>query len=220
MNIGIYTITDIVNNKLYVGSTVNAFNKRRNQHFHLLGIDKHPNPHLQKAYNDLGKENLKFEILEECSIEYCKSQEQYWMNLLKSWDINFGYNVMPSPNSTCGYRFSSEAKRKMAISQLRFRGKTSKKDIENHFKKKETPKLTKEEVSKLLSEKNSGKGNPMYGKKPTPRKVCKLTLNGEVIENYNSTMEAQRKNNVKISRALKNGSTAGGYRWRYINENN
>lgn len=216
MNIGIYTITDIVNNKLYVGSTVNAFNKRRNQHFHLFKINQHPNPHLQKIYNEFGKENLKFEILEECLSEYCKSQEQYWMNTLKSWNFSFGYNIMPTPNSTSGYRFSDEAKKKMAISQLKFRGKTSKEDVENHFKKKEIPKLTKEEVKDLLSKKNSGKGNPMYGKIAYPRKVAKLALNGDIIEMYISVMEASRQNNLHISRALKNGSTAGGYKWKYL----
>jgi group I intron endonuclease len=221
MRTGVYTFTNSINGKLYVGSTINSFVRRRNQHLYLLRRGTHSNGPLQEAYKIIGEANLIFEILEECHIAFCRSQEQYWSNLLQSYNSDYGYNIGGNVKNRQGAKCSLESKRKMAVSQLKYRGVTSKEEIEEHFKKKSTPKLTKDEVRALSSKRNSGKGNPMYGKKPTPRKVCKLSLDGQLIEIYNSGMEAQRKNNLKnLSRALKTGSTAGNYKWIYFNENN
>lgn len=60
----IYCIKNILNNKVYIGSSVN-FNKRKNLHLHYLKNNKHHSNHLQKAWNKYGKENFVFEIIEK-----------------------------------------------------------------------------------------------------------------------------------------------------------
>lgn len=61
---GIYQIRNIINNKIYVGSTV-CFKNRWAVHLFLLDRNKHGNSHLQSAWNKYGKDNFIFEILEE-----------------------------------------------------------------------------------------------------------------------------------------------------------
>jgi group I intron endonuclease len=61
-SIGIYKITNIVTNKLYVGSSIDI-KRRKYEHIRLLKNNKHNNIHLQNAYNKYGILNLKWEIL-------------------------------------------------------------------------------------------------------------------------------------------------------------
>ena len=47
--IGIYKIQNLVNDKYYIGSTVDSFNKRLNHHYHALIRGNHKNDHLQNT---------------------------------------------------------------------------------------------------------------------------------------------------------------------------
>lgn len=61
--IGIYSIKNLINNKIYIGSSINI-TKRINQHFNNLKNNKHNNKHLQFSYNKYGIKNFSYEILE------------------------------------------------------------------------------------------------------------------------------------------------------------
>lgn len=52
---GIYQILNLINNKRYIGQTIN-FDNRKRQHFSLLKRNQCHNLHLQKSYNKYGKE--------------------------------------------------------------------------------------------------------------------------------------------------------------------
>lgn len=78
MNSGIYKITNSINKKCYIGSSVDL-KKRRYEHFSSLSKNKHTNPHLQRSYNKHGKDNFSFEILELCDIRDLKIIEQRWI---------------------------------------------------------------------------------------------------------------------------------------------
>lgn len=64
-NSGIYCIKNVLNNKKYIGSTLN-FRFRLRNHFYELRKNKHGNIHLQNAFNKYGIKFFKFMILEEC----------------------------------------------------------------------------------------------------------------------------------------------------------
>jgi group I intron endonuclease len=89
---GIYTITNLVDNKIYVGQT-NNFYHRWAVHISHLKHNKHSSTYLQNAWNKYGEESFKFEILEECSIDLLFSLEHYWCNLLQTHNSNYGYNT-------------------------------------------------------------------------------------------------------------------------------
>ena len=59
----VYKIKNLVNNKVYIGSTVNTKN-REYKHFWMLNKGIHDNEHLQKSFNKYGSKNFVFEIVE------------------------------------------------------------------------------------------------------------------------------------------------------------
>jgi len=111
--IGIYTITNIVDNKIYVGESINI-NSRLYNHLRMLKNNKHSNTHLQNSYNLYGENNFKFEILEECNKELNKSQENYWCNMLNTHDRNYGFNLrLTAPDNH--YKVTDDIKNKISI---------------------------------------------------------------------------------------------------------
>lgn len=90
---GIYKIRNLINGKIYVGSTQD-FSFRKKEHFWELKNNKHYNQYLQRAFNKYGEENFVFEILEECNIENLLVREQYYLDTLQPFD-EVGYNVNP-----------------------------------------------------------------------------------------------------------------------------
>lgn len=64
MKKGIYKITNLKNNKVYIGQSENLIN-REWSHFYWLDRNEHHNEHLQQSYNKHGRNNFKFEILEQ-----------------------------------------------------------------------------------------------------------------------------------------------------------
>ena len=106
MNTGVYHILNLVNNKFYIGSTATlGFIGRWKTHRNQLRINKHPNPHLQSAWNKYGELQFKFEIIEECLPEHCVVREQHYFNIDKPQ-----YNILTTAGSVRGYRHSDAAK--------------------------------------------------------------------------------------------------------------
>ena len=90
--IGIYSIKNLVNQKFYIGESVNVL-KRLGRHKTNLKYNRHSNKHLQYAYNLYGRENFEFKIIEECSLEERFQREKYWVAYYDSF-YN-GYNMTP-----------------------------------------------------------------------------------------------------------------------------
>ena len=88
---GIYTITNIKNGKLYVGSSKNIY-RRWKDHKNMLRRNEHHSQHLQAAWNKYGKDNFIFEVIEKCKEEDLLIREQYYIDLYCSFDSYFGYN--------------------------------------------------------------------------------------------------------------------------------
>lgn len=90
---GIYTITNIKNNKIYVGRSVDI-NTRWKLHQKQLLKNRHENILLQRAFNKYGKEYFIYQIIELVDKEEVLiEREQYWMDFLKSYDTKIGYNI-------------------------------------------------------------------------------------------------------------------------------
>lgn len=89
---GVYSITNTVNNKIYIGSSVDIYGRWVN---HELNLNKntHHNSYLQRAWNKYGKENFKFEIIEKCPKDKRIEVEQKWYEYYKSGDRKYGYNM-------------------------------------------------------------------------------------------------------------------------------
>lgn len=98
-NCGIYKIENCINGKLYIGQS-NNLHRRKNRHFNELRTDKHPNQHLQRAFNKYGEENFKFEVILFCEEDELLYYEDFFIRYFNT--IQLGYNIcdaaMPPDN--------------------------------------------------------------------------------------------------------------------------
>lgn len=86
---GIYIIKCVVNEKLYIGSSVNC-RTRCKDHVRLLSKGTHGNKYLQAAWNKYGAKNFNFWVLEECPTEdSLLVREQFWIDKYRSAEIGF-----------------------------------------------------------------------------------------------------------------------------------
>ena len=87
---GIYKITNQINNKCYIGQSVDI-SKRWKDHAKCgLGIDAPQGNKLYKDMQEVGIWNFSWELLEACPREQLNEKEKYYINLYQSQD--FGYN--------------------------------------------------------------------------------------------------------------------------------
>lgn len=93
-NSGIYKITNLINNKVYVGKT-NNFYKR--YHAYKTAIKKQNinkiNQYFLNAINKHGSNNFEFSIIEFCNVDSLAERELYWIKKLKSTNRLLGYNL-------------------------------------------------------------------------------------------------------------------------------
>lgn len=113
---GIYLIINLYNNKIYVGSSKNLW-ERKLSHFRDLRNQKHKNIYLQNSYNKYGKEYFIMVMIEK--VEDKKdliSREQYWIDILDACNKNIAYNICPNAENKLGHKHSEETKKKMSKS--------------------------------------------------------------------------------------------------------
>ena len=84
--IGIYKITNQLNNKFYIGQSVHI-ETRWAEHCQPGAQSK-----IAQAIKEYGKENFTFEVLEECSVTELDQKENYYIALYNALGDN-GYNV-------------------------------------------------------------------------------------------------------------------------------
>lgn len=90
--IGIYCITNNINNKRYIGQSKDIY-KRWSVHICLLNKGEHDNKHLQNSWSKYGESNFSFTIIEECDEECLDERECYYILKYNTIDSNFGYNL-------------------------------------------------------------------------------------------------------------------------------
>lgn len=207
---GVYTITCLVNNKIYVGKAVNV-GERLNTHRYELREGKHQNSHLQNAWNKYKEKNFKFEILEECHEDFLCSQEHYWCNLLNTRDRKYGYNLANT---------HPECRNRKTESEITKRTQTRRRNAEERgYWVPESYRLRLKQTSKI---------SPKMREKQLERsrkKVVKMDMEGNELQIYSSMVEAAQDNNLwtqGISLACSGKyKQCGGFKWRiFIEEKN
>jgi group I intron endonuclease len=108
MNSGVYEISFINSNKKYIGSAVNL-NNRKKAHISQLRNNKHPNKHLQNAFNKYGEENYIFKTLLICDSVNCLLYEQMVLDYFTPEKL---YNKRIIAKSNYGIKYPEDVKKK------------------------------------------------------------------------------------------------------------
>lgn len=117
---GIYGIRNLINNKIYIGSSRNIHSRITN-HKCLLRKNKHKNIYLQNSYNKYGLLNFLFFKIEICELEMLLELESKYINFYSSSDPKFGFNMIHIDKDTKRNTHSDKSRRKMSESgKLRY----------------------------------------------------------------------------------------------------
>lgn len=97
---GIYCIRNLVNDKKYIGKSINI---RQRIYNHIGGLrsgdTKRENQYFINSWNKYGKNNFEYFILEIIDInrddidEFTKERELFWIKFFMTTDDNYGYNL-------------------------------------------------------------------------------------------------------------------------------
>lgn len=140
---GIYYIKNIINNKLYIGQSIDVYTRLSRHRTDLRsGRDS---KHLQRAYDKYGEDNFEFTMFMECSVEDLDFWEKHYIAEWNTQDENFGYNL--DGGGSKSRLMSEETKALMSQAQK--------------------GRIVSEETKKKLSTNHadfSGVNNPNFGK--------------------------------------------------------
>ena len=167
---GIYKITNCVNNKVYIGKSVDILNKRWPYHKALLNNGAHVNKHLQHSWNKYGEKNFDFSIIFECPQDELDKYEIYYIAVYKSYLSEYGYNKTYGGDGSIP---TDETRAKMSIAHMGILG---------------TPESKAKQSLKLR-----GENNPMYGRKKELSPVYGKPKSDETIQKLKDCWTDERK---------------------------
>ena len=122
----IYKITNKVNNKIYIGKTKKFYKEnyfgiegRFSNHIASANSKSKCNdcPRLYNAIRKYGKDNFIIELIEKTTTELIDQREIYYINLLKSFDSNIGYNIALGGGGRSVVNLSDEVRNKISKAQ-------------------------------------------------------------------------------------------------------
>ena len=199
--VGIYKITNIVNNKIYIGSSNDVF-KRKREHISALKNNTHCNIHLQRAYNYYGEDSFIFEVIELCEEGNLLEVEQKYLDKYFDDGINC-YNENPIANKPPSRKGCEPWN----------------KNKQNVYSKETLIKLRNSKIGIPCSEEIKQKLRETAKNKTF--KTAKLVICVESNIVYKSINEASRQTNIdrkNITKCCnKQRKTAGGYHWEFFN---
>lgn len=195
----IYKIVNKINNKVYIGQTVNK-DLRWKQHIRNDG--KNPNLLIGKAFNKYGIENFEYIIIEECENCNMSEREKYWIKHYDSY--NSGYNMtiggealFGENNPFYGKTHTIETKEKLSLlasqrigNKNPFYGKHHSEETLELMRKVHKGVKPSEETKKKMSEAQKGEKNHFYGKhhsKETKKKLSETRRDKTPLIAYNDT---------------------------------
>lgn len=229
---GIYIIRNKINNKIYIGQSINIHNRIKSH--------KYRGSLFYKAIKKYGWDNFYYEILEECSNDFLDEKEIFYIKKYKSIDKDIGYNILTEPKENPvpkGSKRTQELKDKWSLNR-----KGKRKGIENSF----YGKKHSDDAKKIMSDRKKisyiGKGNPFFGKKHSIETISKLKeigqkrdmsrffkkviqidlITNQIIKEWNSAADAaefllgSRRKAGGITQTCKGKyKSSNGYLWKY-----
>lgn len=180
MEIKVYSITNKINNKRYVGVTKD-FNTRQRRHLWELRNNRHSNRKLQQDYNVFGASAFEIEILEvlkDASKEEGFKKELHYIEKYDScengYNMSYGADGSALAKITDGTR---EKHRREMLGNTYWLGRKHTEETKKKIGAVHKGKTVKLSTRKKLSEsakKKTGEKNPFYGKHHTEETKQKI----------------------------------------------
>ena len=111
---GIYKITCLANEKVYIGSSIDL-DRRYSDHLKNLKNQTHCNPHLQNAWNKYGSESFTFEVIQY--VPYLARLifwEQLYLDYYHAANRVHGFNICPKAGNCLGVKHTLETRAKLS----------------------------------------------------------------------------------------------------------
>ena len=124
----IYIMKNFVENKYYIGQTIQTAQERFRQHIRESKNEgrKEYNYAISKAIREYGEEAFDYGILSDTvPIEDLDIVEQHYIDMYRTFDPEFGYNMSVGGNDTSNYRNYPKTEEKNRIQDI------SEEDINN-----------------------------------------------------------------------------------------
>lgn len=221
MSCGIYKITNTINNKVYIGQSINIEDRWKKHKYAKDGFAIH------QAIQKYGVDNFTFEILEECPKELLDNREIYWISYYNS--LKKGYNMIPGGSNGVGYT------KGIPVEQYSLDGIY----INTYDSAKQASEITgivHTDICKCCREEILRAGKYQWKYVDSNKRVCPININsttiqrpvnqysldGQFICQYETLAQASKKTGITktiICNVCKGkGHTAGGFRWAYEGE--
>lgn len=164
----IYKVTNIINNKIYIGQTINSLNNRKKRHYNHINDGSY----FHNALLKYEKENWKWEQIDTAySREELDKKEKYWIEFYDTFDNKEkGYNLTSGGEHNKSYSF--ETRKKIGIGN---KGKIITKECKEKISKALKGRIFSNEHKRNLSKALCGKNNGMYGKKHSIETKLKIS---------------------------------------------
>ena len=115
----IYKITNIQNNKVYIGQTIRPINDRFRRHIN-DAMNNILNTHFARAIRKYGKDNFIIEVIDTAeSQEELTYKEQYWIKFYNS--TIQGYNETDAISKCGGNTYQNKTQEEMSIIKEKIR---------------------------------------------------------------------------------------------------
>jgi group I intron endonuclease len=230
---GIYKIINVVNNKFYVGSSVDL-KRRKAKHFSELRHNKHNNRHLQAAWLKYGEQAFVFVVVEEVADDVdLLAAENIWLqaHVGKDYCYNLGVNAVAPMLGFSGEKSPTWGRKRTSeeLSAQSWAGRKHKEEAKQKIRERLIGKPRDAAVRAKISAALTGEGNYWYGK-ARPEHGAKVSKPVEATDTagtvtvYTSISVLRAALGLKpstVNRALKSGKplTKGklqGWSFKYV----
>ena len=231
----IYLITNSITKKQYVGQTLcknveTRWKQHKNCDHNSIGR------YLLAAYNKYGIGSFKFQIICICFDEDCNLYEEEYIKKFNTLVPN-GYNLREGGKNSKQHHdtiekisdklkgrrltpLTDDIRRKLSENSKGVNNSNYGKKISKEQKEKQSIKMKKIWENK----KNNTINNDTLFKGANKKAVGRYDDNNNLLEQYNSTVEAGEKMDIchttigKVCRGVKHYKTAGGFIWKFLSD--
>lgn len=212
----IYKITNLINNKIYIGETIQPINHRWNQHISSsLNKNRYDyNYPIHNAIRKYGDNNFIIELIEECDDNIRFERESYYIEFYDSTNQINGYNLIKEGQGGCKYS-SKEIKELwnmgLTISEIKQKLNCSKGLVQRRLRGQNIPE---NEIKNRMSLEASIKQG---------EKIEQYTLSGKFVKEWHSISYCEKEtgfNQSAISQVCHQRQlSAYGFLWKFVKDN-